>query len=70
MAASLIFGNYEGFSPFFIRLVIDNNKAGNRIKLVHIATKSVIETMTPIAAVPPKLDAAKMANPQNKIAAV
>lgn len=46
---------------------IDNKIAGNKIKLVNIEMINVKETNIPNATVPPKLEAAKMAKPQNKI---
>ena len=41
--------------------------AGNKIRLVNIDRSKVKETKTPKATVPPKLEAAKMAKPQNKM---
>ena len=46
---------------------MDNKMAGNKIKLVNMLNNKVKDTKTPNATVPPKLEAAKMANPQNKI---
>ena len=49
---------------------MDKRIAGSNIKLVIMATNSVIEISTPIATVPPNPEAAKMAKPQNIIIAV
>lgn len=48
-------------------LSIDNKIAGNKIKLVNMESNNVNETSTPKATVPPKLEAVKMANPQNRM---
>ena len=40
------------------------------MRLLNIASKSVIEINNPSADVPPKLEAVKMKNPANKITAV
>jgi len=49
---------------------MERSKAGSRIRLVHMATNNVIDTITPIAAVPPKLEAENIENPQKRITAV
>ena len=48
-------------------LSIDSKMAGSKIKLVNIDINKVNDTNTPKAAVPPKLEAEKIAKPQNKI---
>ena len=46
-------------------LSIDSKMAGSKIKLVNIDINKVNDTNTPKAAVPPKLEAEKIAKPQN-----
>ena len=49
---------------------MDSNNAGSSMRFVHIATNKVMDTITPIAAVPPKLEAENIENPQKSMIAV
>ena len=63
----------KGFSKISfvaIRFSSVSKMDGNSNKLVMRETSSVIEIRIPIATVPPKEDAAKMAKPKNKIVLV
>ena len=53
---------------FFIDFLwMDNKIAGNKIMFVNMDINKVKDTNTPNATVPPKLEAAKIEKPQNKI---
>lgn len=57
-----------GFLSVFLLAILrsrDNKSEGNNSKLASMANKSVIDTKTPKATVPPKLEIANTENPKN-----
>ena len=53
-----------------MRLSSERSKHGRKMRLLIIAINRVTEINIPSAEVPPKLEAVKIKNPENKITAV